>query len=268
MMTTSLAEGHLSDGDIVRLLDEELDPGERARVEAHVTACEECSRRVRGIRRRSARLGELLRSSDWEAPPAPVAVPVTAPEVSRDELARRRARRERERRTAPAPWLRAAAIVAVLLGVGIVATPLRAVVADWLETQWERIVAPGGREAPAAEPSAAPAEPAPGSRVQFVPQGSVFTLEVAARQAGGAVELARSDARQAVAEQVGGGTPADLLVLPSGVRIENDPASSASYRVVVPEHVRTVRVRVGDAPAMVLSAEEIAGGERVELGGR
>ncbi|HEV2147719.1 MAG TPA: hypothetical protein VGR37_09985, partial [Longimicrobiaceae bacterium] len=104
--------------------------------------------------------------------------------------------------------------------------------------------------------------------VQFTPQGTVFTVEVAAPQAGGAVELRRAEGATATAQQVGGGTePADLLVLPSGVRIRNLPGATADYRVAVPASVRTVRVRVGGGRETVLAAEEVEAGARVEVGG-
>lgn len=263
-MPTSLAEEHLSDGDLVRLLDGELDAEERARVEAHAAGCEACAARLRRLRRRSARLSGILLASDPQAPPAPVQAP--------DELALRRASRDRQAHSAPAPrpWLRVAAVVVLLLAAGVVASPLRAVVAEWLRTQWERIAAPGaGAPAPAAEAPAAPApERSPaGARVQFTPQGTTFTLDVAVPQGAGSVEVRRAAGTSATAEQTGGGAQAELLVLPSGVRIRNAPGATADYRVTVPASVRTVRVRVGEGRETVLTAEEVAAGARVELGG-
>ncbi|HLL46986.1 MAG TPA: zf-HC2 domain-containing protein [Longimicrobiaceae bacterium] len=263
-MPTSLAEEHLSDGEIVRLLDGETDAGERARLEAHAAGCEACGARLRQLRRRSARLSGILLASDPEAPPAPTEVP--------DELTLRRMRRAGEARPVPArrPRLRVAAVVALLLAAGVVASPLRAVVAEWLRTQWERIAALAPRPAaPAAQaPASSSAEPAgSGARVQFTPQGATFRLEVAVPQAGGAVEVRRAAGASATAEQIGGGEQADLLVLPSGVRIRNAPGATADYRVTVPASVRTVRVRVGEGRETVLTADEVAEGARVGLGG-
>jgi hypothetical protein len=263
-MPTRLTEGHLSDDSFVRLLDGELDAGERARLEAHAAGCEACAARLRQLRRRSARLSGILLASDPEIPPAPAEVP--------DELTLRRMRRAREGRgtAAPRPWLRAAAVVALLLAAGVVASPLRAVVAEWLRTQWERIAAPDARDAPPpAEVSAGPSSKptAAGARVQFTPQGTTFSLEVAGPQAGGSVEVRRAAGASATAEQTGGGEQADLLVLPSGVRIRNAPGATADYTVTVPASVRTVRVRVGEGRETTLTAEEVAEGARVELGG-
>jgi hypothetical protein len=258
-MPTSLAEGHVADGDLIRLMDGEMDAAERGRVEAHAGACPECAARLHRLHRRSARLTGILLAADPEAPPAP-----TTP----DELTLRRGRVRRDP-AAPAQrqWLRAAAVVALLLGVGIVASPLRAVVADWLGAQWERIAAAGAEEP--APPAAAPADAVvPGTRVQFTPQGAVFTVEVETAQAAGAVELRRAEGGTATAQQVGGaGEPADLLVLPAGVRIHSVPGSTADYRITVPASVRTVRVRVGGSRETVLTADEVEAGTRVEVAG-
>lgn len=259
-MPTRLTEGHLSDDSFVRLLDGQLEAGERAWVESHAVQCEACAARLRQLRRRSARLSGILLASDPEAPPAPTQVP--------DELTLRRMRRARGA-SAPRPWLRVAAVVALLLAAGVMASPLRAVVAEWLRTQWERIAAADPRVAapPAEAPAGRPSEPtAAGARVQFTPQGATFTLEVAVPQAGGAVEIRRATGASATAEQTGGGEQADLLVLPSGVRIRNAPGATADYRVTVPASVRTVRVRVGDGRESVLTADEVADGARVGLG--
>ena len=254
-MPTPLAEGHLEDGEFVRLLDGELDAGEAARAEAHAAGCEPCARRLGQLRRRSARLSGILLASDPATPPAPAL----------DELTLRRAARERRSVAAPRLWLRAATVAALLLAAGVVASPLRAVVADWLRTQWERIAPGAEAPAPAVAPAASPSGPASGARVQFTPQGTVFTLEVAATQAAGALEIRRAGGATATAEQLGGAPQADLLVLPAGVRIRNAPGSTADYRVIVPATARTVRVRIGEGRERVLTAEELAGGARVEL---
>ncbi len=195
-MPATLTEGHLSDDELVRLLDGQLEARERPRVESHSARCDACGARLRRLRRRSARLTGILLASDPEAPPAPARAP--------DELTLRRMRRARGI-AAPRPWLRAAAVAGLLLAAGVVASPLRAVVAEWLRTQWERVAAPDAPgAAPAAEAPAAPAgQPAAGARVQFTPRGATFTLEVAVPQADGAVEVRRAAGPSATAEQTG-----------------------------------------------------------------
>jgi anti-sigma factor RsiW len=259
MMPTPPTEGHLADEHFVRLLDGQLEAGERPWVEGHAERCEACGARLRQLRRRSARLSGILLASDPATPPAPTRAP--------DELALRRARRTGGV-PAPRPWLRAAAMAALLLAAGLAASPLRAVVAGWLRAQWERVAAPDARPAaPAAEAPVAGAEAGSGARVQFTPRGAVFTVDVAAPRAAGAVEVRRAAGAAATAEQTGGGAQAELLVLPAGVRIQGAPGATADYRVTVPASVRTVRVRVGGGRETTLTAEEVEAGARVELDG-
>ena len=258
MMPTPTTEGHLADEHLVRLLDGQLEAGERPRVEGHAERCEACGARLRQLRRRSARRAGILLASDPAAPAAPAPTP--------DELALRRARRAGGV-PAARPWLRAAAVVALLLAAGLAASPLRAVVAGWLRAQWERVAAPDARpDAPAVEAPIAGAEAGSGARVQFTPRGATFTVEVAAPQAAGVVEVRRAAGAAATAEQTGGGAQAELLVLPAGVRIRGAPGATADYRVTVPASVRTVRVRVGGRET-TLTAEEVEAGTRVVLGG-
>jgi anti-sigma factor RsiW len=254
-MSVTLADGHLSDGEMVQLMDGELAGPERERADAHLTACEVCGGRLRRLRGRSLRLGALLREADWEVPPA------QAP----DELSVRRARRA----AAPAPrsWLRAAAVVLVLLGVVVVASPLRARVTDWLTDTWAQIT--GAETRPTASPAPPPGERTAGTRVRFVPVGGVFTVELDHPQREGTATLRLSGSDSATVEQVGGGAPVELLVVPSEsrVRVRNRPGDTSDYRVRVPEGAREVRIRLGDRPAVTVSRARLADGERVPLGG-
>ena len=66
---------------------------------------------------------------------------------------------------------------------------------------------------------------------------------------GGASGLGRATA------QVTSGTDETILVLPSGLRIENGAASVASYRITLPATVEQVNLRVGDAQPRLLRIE-------------
>lgn len=263
-MPTWLVDGHLPDGEMIRLVDGEVDREERGAAEAHLAECAACGRRLRQLRARSLRLGSLLRESDWEVPPA--APPVSAAPAAQggDELARLRARRGQAAR--PRAWMRAAAVALLLLGAGVAASPLRAWIVEWAGERWAALV--GG----AAESDAAPAAPSAalpaGSRVQFTPRGDALTVEFASRQEAGTLEVATGGSGQVVAEQVGGSEPAELLVLPSGVRVRNHPASTAGYRITVPPGIRRVLVRVGGGPPVVLAPERLADGARIPLDAR
>lgn len=248
-MTANVADTHLPDGELIRLLDGELDVGETARLQAYLEECAACRQRLQTLRRRSARLTTLLAAADWQTPAA-LPLPV-------DELARRRAARH-----APGtPWRRAAAVAALLLGAALLASPARAWITEWVGARWQQII---GNE-PAAPPPAQPTAPAPqslGARVHFTPVGDEFVLEFATRQPDGSVALERSTGAEATVEVLHGS--AELLVLPDGVRVRNTPESSAEYRVVVPAGIRRVPLRVGEK-TRVLTTTELSGGIRLPL---
>jgi hypothetical protein len=179
-----------------------------------------------------------------------------------DELA---ARRE-ARRTAPASraWLRAAAVAALVIGAGLFSSPVRAWFRDFLGgTGSGASVA----ERPAPAPAAPVAEPpSGGARIHFTPRGEEMAVEIAQAQAGGALVLSTAPSSTATAEvRAPSGALADLLVLPTGLRIANSAGSVAEYHVAVPATVQRVRVRIGSAPAITVPASGLARGRRIEL---
>jgi anti-sigma factor RsiW len=257
MMHAPPADEHLDDGALVRLIDGEAADGERAGVEAHLAACPVCAARLGSLRRRSVNLGLLLARGDFAVPSAPAA-PV-------DELAARRQARREAPRAASRAWLRAAAVAALVIGAGLFSSPVRA---------WFRDLLGGaGSGAPVAvQPAPAPAPvPVEGSqsasaRVRFTPQGEELLVEIAHAQASGALVIAASPSSVATAEvRAPVGALADLLVLPTGLRIDNRAVSLAEYHVTVPSTVQRVRVRIGTAPSITVSAAELAQGRRIEL---
>lgn len=175
-------------------------------------------------------------------------------------------RRAARRASTNRPWLRAAAIVLLVLGVGVLATPARAWVAALVAELF------GGGDEPAPVEAPAPtttAEPAPetqaASRVEFVPAGSTFSIDVANAQAAGGLTLQRAAGETAVAEIVGAGS-ADFLVLPSGLRIQNAAGAGAEYRVSVPASVRRVTVRVAGHETATVDVREMGPeGRRIGL---
>lgn len=258
---------HLSDGELVRLLDGECDPAERERAEAHTASCEPCAARLARLRQRTTRLAQMLERADFPVPHAPA--PADAGEEAPGVIPLRR-------RPGPAaspagrPWLRVAAVILVALGIGVAASPARAWIAQWIAERLAADRAGSGDPAPSAPPAQAvpTAPPAAVAQVQFTPAGSEFTLEVAHRQAAGAVLLERSAGPNATAEVVGGTGGADLLVLPAGLRIQNAPGSAAEYRVSVPAGIERVRLRVGGGRTRVVETAGLsAEGERIELAG-
>ena len=58
------------------------------------------------------------------------------------------------------------------------------------------------------------------------------------------------------------------LVSEAGLRILNTPGSTASYRVLLPSSITSVRVRVGAGAPVEVTAEDLSNGWVVELGAR
>jgi hypothetical protein len=249
-MQTSAADGHLSDGEIVQLVDGVLAGPGRERADAHLAGCDACGGRLRQVRTRSVRLAHLLADADWPVPPARVP----------DELSVRRTRRT--------VWLRIAAGVLLLVSAGAVASPLRARVLGWVSNGWMWADAEEVRS-PRTNASTQPAPAPSAARVSFVPAGGVFTLEFDHAAPGRTVELAPGGSASAVVEQVGGTSAVELLVIPheSRVRVRNSPADGADYRVRVPDGAQRVRIRVEGGPAVTLTRAMLVDGERVQLGG-
>jgi hypothetical protein len=244
-MLTLLPNEHVSDGDLVRFLDGEGDPAEQERTDAHLRGCQPCTQRLQSLRRRSRGLSLLLAQTTPAAPEP-------------DVLA---AMRTGKRGQASPPWLRAAAAVLVVLSAALLAEPVRAWVADLLGIGQTELAAPTQPElwTTPLTPSAREA----GTRVQFTPTGVEVELDIASYQAGGAIRFEAGEVPE-VTVQVLGGT-ADLLVLPSGIRIGNTPESTADYQVTLPAGVRQVRVRVGGGAPRVIPAARVAAGERLDL---
>ncbi|HEX8696096.1 MAG TPA: hypothetical protein VF746_27010 [Longimicrobium sp.] len=256
MTAAPLTGAHPDDGVLLRLLDGEEDaPG----AGEHVAACAACRERLDALRRRGARLAAVLARADFPVPDSAPAVP--SPDARVIPL------RRPERSAAMRPWLRAAAVVALLLGIGVLATPARARVAAWVSERWGEVFgrqagapAPAPPSAPAPAPAAAPAA----ASVRFVPAGSTFTVEVEHAQGAGGLTLVRVAGENATAEVAAG--EAELLVLPAGLRIRNAAGSAAEYRVGVPAGVRRVTVRVAGGRTTTVEASRIgAEGRRIGL---
>jgi len=237
-MTTT----HTDDGALVRWLDGEAIGEERHALAAHLTACAVCEARLATLKDRAARVSRAL--------------------VAADEHVARRAR-------PGGNWgLRAAAGVAVLLGVGLAVEPVRAWILERAETVWTVVTGDRGTPAPASpDGQTAAGDPAAAS-ITFVPSGDVFVLEVASRQDGGELVIETVGTGTASATVAGGTGGESFVVLPSGLRVANDPASHAEYLVRVPAGLRAIVLVVADGPRR--RYEPAGVGERwaVPLGGR
>lgn len=252
-MSAVASRAHLSDGELVRLMDGQAEPGEREWGRDHLAACAACDRRFRVLRRRSGAISALLAEADVEVP---ATLRDAGPRVARMAAASA----ARHRRVA---WMRAASIAALVVAAGVLAGPARAWVTNWVAEVWPGILA--GRRQPAAEAGAPPEPVEVGARVRFRPIGAELSIELASAQDAGRLELRVGADPTTLVEVLGDGAEAELLVLPGGVRVLNSPGESASYRVTVPATVRTVRIFVRDSTVAIVPIDANGASRTLDL---
>lgn len=185
------------------------------------------------VERRSARLKVLLTATDE---------PARVVKFPADQIARAVRRRVLVRRLGMA-----AAVALLLVGVGV--PPVRAWIVSSARAIWNSV-----RPAPAPAPApVTPAEPdAALLGAVTIPVSDVFALRVTSRQTAGAVIIETTSDTVATASVRAAGSAGELVVLPDGLRIVNEPASTANYLVRVPGSVSRITVQVGGAAPRVL----------------
>lgn len=235
---------HLSEGDLVRFLDRQAPAADLGWMTAHVASCGRCAGRLETLRSQSEAVSRYVGSLD---------AGVVADDLSRARAlaaARRAARPAATPRRVPSyGWMRAAAAIAVVAVGALGIQPVRAWVADqWAALTGDEAIAP----APVATPASVLAE---GSVVSFEPAGDVFVLEIRNAQAVGDVHLRITDVPRASATVMDGADEA-ILVLPSGVRIENAEGSTASYSITLPSTLRLVQIFADGRPIALLPVED------------
>ena len=122
-----------------------------------------------------------------------------------------------------------------------------------------------GDRAAGAVAAAPQAHPDGGTRVRFTPTGPELSIEFATAPDEGRVELRVGDGPTTVVEVLGGVAEAELLVLPTGVRVLNAPGAGASYRVTVPSTVRVVRIAVGDSTVALVPIDSATSSRTLDL---
>jgi len=243
MNTTTQDVMHPEDADLVRFLDEEL-PEERAVILMnHFASCVDCMVRREELEDVSSWLGGGLMLLDEE---------VAVDEVARARAlaATRAAARGGEKFGVPVGWVRAAAAITVLVVGASIVPPVRAWIADLVAP---RTVSEAAAPVPVIDEVSADV----GATISFTPAVGVFRVELATFQTGGALSLQGTTADQAAALVVGGGE-VSLLVLPSGLRIENHSTSMALYRIELPASL-VDRVEIYAGSSLIASHDVQAG---------
>lgn len=232
---------HPEDGDLVRFLDRQATADERRWMLAHLSACGECAARMEALAEQSEALSRVVGELDAGAP---------------DELTRARAlsaaRQAQRAHGTGRRWLsggaaRAAAVAAVVAVVTLGVEPVRA----WVADRWADLV---GIEASAPPVAMEPAVLERGSVIRFEPAGETFVLEIEHPQASGSVTLELRDVAQASAQVVGGASE-EIIALPSGLKVANTAASTASYTFVLPTDLRLIQVFAGGKPVAIIPIE-------------
>jgi hypothetical protein len=249
---------HLGESEILRLIDGDDEAGGLAEFQAHVGECAACADRVAAIRSDADRVRVAL---------AEVRLPSGFPSA---EQLMWRAQRASHGGARGAPgrgmqgWRRAAAIVLILLLPVALVRPIRAAVVEWVQRGWSMITG-SENTAPAPPPAdEAPAVPGGNFRIYFTPAEGVVELGISVRQQGGALRIETVAGLEGSLEIVGGAGEA-ALVTGRGLSIRNDAASRATYVMRVPEGVRTLRLRIGEEPAVALDRSALAGGRLIEI---
>jgi hypothetical protein len=237
MIETMESARHATDGDLIRLLDDEFATAD-AELGSHVRECAECSARLARLRSHSQLISDAIRGLDIP----PVDAARIRPPFDQVGIARLR-RRRRAIALWSRPGLRAAAAIVLLAGVAAASPAVRRWVAERVAQRREsRPVQPAAPD----RPSDAPQSSA-GSRVWFAPTSSELVVRFQARPTSGTLALQAVDDDRASAQVVARAGGEELLILPGEVRVRNSTTSTAEYRITLPATVRRVRIHVGPA---------------------
>lgn len=259
---------HIEDGDLLRLMGDEVSADERAAA-AHLGRCAECAGRLeelRGELDEVAGLLELLPVAEIDADRrarslAAVRQAAVRSLVTGKATGQATAQPSRRRFAFSGTLARAAAAVVatLLLGTGVAASPAGA----WIADVWRDLFQPEPAVVTAPESTALSVG---GSVVGFSPVGAELVVELASAQETGSLIIRVEDTSSVSARVRGGNGELDVVVLPSSLRILNQPHAAADYEVVVPAHIQTLRVRVGVAEELVLAPAELGAGWSVVVG--
>jgi anti-sigma factor RsiW len=250
---------HIQDGDLLRLIGDEVSIGERAAAADHLQRCTDCARRLEALRAELNEVAGLLAITRADAvdPARRARSRAAVQQAAVRKIATRQA--SRRRFAMPGLMARAAAVAGLLVATGLAAST----VGPWIVRQAQELFRDEPAVVVAPEPAALSVR---GSVVAFAPTGADFEIVLATGQEGGSLTLRVSDTRSASARLIGDNGELDVVVLPASLRIANHAAATADYEIVVPAHLTSLRVRVGDAEELVLAPAELGAGWSAVIG--
>lgn len=279
---------HLGDDDLIRYIDHQLDHDGMRLAGAHLRTCPECAARQEALHQSSAQAAGWLSQLE-----------VAEPDPSRRAAAQAAMERARFRRVTPPglAWMKAAAAIVLMVGVGMATEPGRAFVAqgivraagrdpgpaatrmlEWLGERQrpDRVTlaparalppptpaAPSTARAPApsadaaaegapARSRAAALKPGMSAPVHFLPAGPDVTLNFASVQSVGIAQVWIREVPRASGQAVSRYAGEELVPSASGLEVRNGDRSRADYTIIIPARYRYIRVRVGDAPEILI----------------
>lgn len=244
-------EAHVRVADMVRYVDGEGSTRFREKIERHLDRCSDCNHQLGQLRQTSRTLDQHLALLDFS----------TAADVLPASLGDIRATSSRLSHAA-FPWQKAA-VITLLVGAAAVASPARARIAEWLRAMTGSTA--GNTEIVQA-PRPAPARAAGTSALyRFAPADEELIIEFAAMEAAGVLLVRRTSDTSAQFEVTPGATSLPVLILPTTVRVTNEAAGSATYRLLIPDDVQRVTVRAGPRTIATLAASSLRSDEDVRL---
>ena len=222
----------ISDLELVRYLDGELEAKERSALDSRLAAAPEAAARLEQLRRRSRNMSALLRSNDAHAAGTRASAEAIRPRMNQQSV-----------RFGWPPYLKAAAVVALLLTGALAVPPARAwLLARLLDAGAALGLRPTETSAPEIEQTPAPAQGASLTEVVYSFQVTSDTFDVEVMQTAGRLVVERSDDGSASASAAGAGDES-FLVLPRGIRIEGPATTGTLYTISLPDRVAVVRIQ-------------------------
>jgi hypothetical protein len=245
-------DAHLADDELLRFIDGEADPQQQGWAE-HVGSCVRCAQEVELLRGSAGVVREWLDRAAFEDSLPPRQHPGAA-----GSTPRRHAPAPRRTGQGIAPWLRAAAVLALL------AAPVAAVPAlrQWLVATVIELRG-AADTTPTALPQQDPAVPG-SSAIRFVPVTGTFAVELDAAQATGVLVIRHGAGNEAVLQQTGTGK-VEPVISATSLRVRNGSGSTASYHLQLPVTVDRVVIRVAAGRTVTLDAAALAAGITVDL---
>ena len=224
----------ISDLELVRYLDGELEAKERSALDSRLAAAPEAAARLEQLRRRSRNMSALLRSNNANAADTRASAEAIRPRMNQQSV-----------RLGWPPYLKAAAVVALLLTGALAVPPARAwLLARLLDAGAALGLRPEETSTPVAAPPPAPTQGVSTTEVSYSFRVTSDTFAIEVSQTAGRLIVERSTNGSASAEAAGAGDES-FMVLPRGIRIEGPATTGTVYTIKLPDRVVVVRIQRG-----------------------